>query len=233
MSLLEIQNIHTYYVDSHVLQGISLKVERGEVVVVLGRNGAGKTTLLHSIMGFNPPRYGNIIYKGYDITHLDPYRIARLGIGLIPQGRRIFPSLTVKENLDIAARRRGALDWSIDELLSIFPPLQERFNAPAKTLSGGEQQMLACARALIGNPDLLLMDEPSEGLAPLLIRYLERIIDKIKAREFSILLVEQNLPFALRLADYVHVMSRGLIVYETEPEKLQENAEIMSRYLGI
>ena len=186
MSLLEIRNIHTYYGDSHVLQGTNLKVEKGQVVALLGRNGAGKTTLLRSIIGFTPPRQGNILFKGKDITHLNPYRIARLGIGLVPQGRRIFSSLTVKENLDIAYRSQEGSHWSVNGILSIFPRLQERSYARGRNLSGGEQQMLACGRALVGNPDLLLMDEPSEGLAPLLVRELGRIINEIRTRELSI-----------------------------------------------
>lgn len=233
MSLLEIRNIHTYYGDSHVLQGANLKVEKGKVVAILGRNGAGKTTLLRSIIGFTPPRHGNILFKGQDITHLRPYLIARLGIGLVPQGRRIFSSLTVKENLDIAARPGHVSHWSVNNIFSTFPRLWERSNARGRNLSGGEQQMLSCGRALVGNPDLLMMDEPSEGLAPLLVRELERIIKEIKAQELSMLLVEQDSSFALKLADYVYIMSRGVMVYESEPEKLKENPEIRSRYLGV
>ena len=233
MSLLEIQNIHTYYGDSHVLQGVNLKVEKGKVVALLGRNGAGKTTLLRSIIGFTPPRQGNILFKEEEITHLSPYRIARLGIGLVPQGRRIFSSLTVKENLDIAARSGNISHWSVNSILSIFPRLRDRSAARGRNLSGGEQQMLACGRALVGNPDLLMMDEPSEGLAPLLVREVERIIQDIKAQGLSMLLVEQDSSFALKLADYVYIMSRGVMVYESEPEKLKENPEIRSRYLGV
>jgi branched-chain amino acid transport system ATP-binding protein len=233
MSLLEIQDIHTYYGDSHVLQGANLKVEKGKVVAILGRNGAGKTTLLRSIIGFTPPREGTILFKGEDITHLSPYRIARLGIGLVPQGRRIFSSLTVQEHLDIASRPGLVSHWSVNKIFSTFPRLQERSSARGRNLSGGEQQMLACGRALVGNPGLILMDEPSEGLAPLLVRELERIIKGIKAQELSMLLVEQDSSFALRLADYVYIMSRGAMVYESEPEKLKENPEIRSRYLGV
>ena len=233
MSLLEIRNIHTYYGDSHVLQGANLKVEKGKVVAILGRNGAGKTTLLRSIIGFTPPREGNILFKGEDITHLTPYRIVRLGIGLIPPGRRIFGSLTVKEHLDIAERSRHGTNWSVNDVLSIFPRLRQRFAARGRNLSGGEQQMLACGRALVGNPDLLMMDEPSEGLAPLLVRELGRIIHQIKAQGLSMLLVEQDSSFALKLADYVYIMSRGVMVYESEPERLKENPEIRSRYLGV
>jgi branched-chain amino acid transport system ATP-binding protein len=233
MSLLEIQNIHTYYGDFHVLQGISLNVEKGKIVAILGRNGAGKTTLLRTIIGFTPPRQGNILFKGEEITHLSPYRIARLGLGLVPQGRRIFSSLTVKENLDIATRPGRISHWSPKDIFSVFPRLRQRSTARAKNLSGGEQQMLACGRALVGNPDLLLMDEPSEGLAPLLVREVGRIITEIKAQELSMLLVEQDSSFALKLADYVYIMSRGLIVYESESQKLRQNPEIRSRYLGV
>ena len=233
MSLLEIQNIHTYYGDSHVLQGANLRVEKGKVVAILGRNGAGKTTLLRSIIGFTPPRQGKVLFKGQDITHLSPYRIARLGIGLVPQGRRIFSSLTVKENLDIAARPGQASYWSVNNIFSTFPRLQQRSTARGRNLSGGEQQMLACGRALVGNPDLLMMDEPSEGLAPLLVMELERIIKGFRAQELSMLLVEQDSTFALKLADYIYIMSRGVMVYESEPEKLKENPEIRSRYLGV
>ena len=233
MSLLEVRNIHTYYGDSHVLQGVNINVEKGKVVAILGRNGAGKTTLLRSIIGFTPPREGNILFKGQDITQLSIYRIVRMGIGLVPQGRRTFPSLTVKENLEIASRAGSGSRWSVNQIFSTFTALEKRSASRARTLSGGEQQMLACGRALVGNPDLLLMDEPTEGLSPLLVREVHRIIKEIKAQELSLLLVEQDSAFALRIADYVYIMSRGAIVYESEPEKLKENPEIRSRYLGV
>ena len=233
MSLLEVRNIHTYYGDSHVLQGVTINVEKGKVIAILGRNGAGKTTLLRSIIGFTPPRQGDIFFKGQDITDLSIYRIVRMGIGLIPQGRRTFPSLTVKENLEIAARTGSSSRWSLKEIFSKFTNLEARSTSRAKTLSGGEQQMLACGRALMGNPDLLLMDEPTEGLSPLLVREVHRIIKEFKTQELSLLLVDQDSAFALKIADYVYIMSRGAIVYESEPEKLRENPEIRSRYLGV
>ena len=233
MSLLEVRDVHTYYGDSHVLQGVNLSVEKGKVVAILGRNGAGKTTLLRSIIGFTPPRQGSIFFKGQDISHLSIYRIVRMGIGLVPQGRRTFPSLTVKENLDVAARPGSNARWSANDIFSTFTALQKRSSSRARTLSGGEQQMLACGRALVGNPELLMMDEPSEGLAPLLVREVGRIITDIKAQELSMLLVEQDSSFALKLADYVYIMSRGKIVYESESEKLKQNPEIRSRYLGV
>jgi len=233
MGILEIKDVHTYYGDSHVLQGVSLNIEKGDVVALLGRNGAGKTTLVHTIIGFNPPRSGKIVFDGVDITCLKTHLIARLGIGLIPQGRRVFRSLTVNENLDIAARPGAALNFSMDEVFSLFPNLRARFRSRGKHLSGGEQQMLACGRALVGNPALLMLDEPSEGLAPLLVREVEGVIKKIKAEGLSILLVEQNFSFALRLADYVYVMNRGVVVHESSPEELQQNSEVKSKYLGV
>ncbi len=233
MSLLELRNVHTYYGDSHVLQGVDLNVDRGKIAALLGRNGAGKSTLLRSIAGFTPPRQGSILFKGQEIRLLRPYRIARLGIGLVPQGRRVFSSLTVKEHLEIAFRPGKASNWSVPDVMTLFPNLARRSQARGRTLSGGEQQMLACGRALVGNPDLLMMDEPSEGLAPLLIREIERIIGAIKAQNLSILLVEQDASFALKPADYAYIMSRGIIVYEAEPQRLKENLEIKSRYLGV
>ena len=234
--MLEVRDIHTYYGDSYVLQGVSLQAEQGSVVAVLGRNGMGKTTLMRSIIGFTPPRRGQLWFKGVEITRLPPYRIARMGMGIIPQGRRIFPSLSVRENLAIAARLHSARDgkrWTLERVFGLFPRLQERLLHSGRALSGGEQQMLASARALIGNPDFLLMDEPSEGLAPLLVQELGRIIQQLKAEGLSMLLVEQNLPFALQLADYVYVMSKGRMVYEAPPHALAQNEEVKAQYLGI
>jgi branched-chain amino acid transport system ATP-binding protein len=234
--MLEVRDIHTYYGDSYVLQGVSLQAEQGSVVAVLGRNGMGKTTLMRSIIGFTPPRRGQLWFKGVEITRLPPYRIAQMGMGIIPQGRRIFPSLSVRENLAIAARLHSARDgkrWTLERVFGLFPRLQERLLHSGRALSGGEQQMLASARALIGNPDFLLMDEPSEGLAPLLVQELGRIIQQLKAEGLSMLLVEQNLPFALQLADYVYVMSKGRMVYEAPPHALAQNEEVKAQYLGI
>jgi branched-chain amino acid transport system ATP-binding protein len=233
MSLLEVHDIHTYYADSYVLQGVSLNVEQGTVVAILGRNGVGKTTLIRSIIGFNPPRRGKIIYRGQDITRLDSFRIVRLGIGLVPQGRHIFASLTTRKNIEIAARARGESPWSLERLLVLFPQLEARLDTRGGRLSGGEQQMLACSRALVGNPDLLLMDEPSEGLSPIMVQEIGHIIDEIKSRGLSILLIEQNFSFALKCADHVYVMSKGTIVHESGPEELRNNTAIKSAYLGI
>jgi branched-chain amino acid transport system ATP-binding protein len=232
VKLLEVKDIHTYYGDSHVLQGVSLDVAQGTLVAVAGRNGMGKTTLIHSVIGFNPPRRGSILYDNQDITRWKPFQVARLGIGLVPQGRRIFPSLTPKETIAIAARGSGSL-WTLDHLLSIFPQLERRLHSRGKTLSGREQQMLSISRALAGRPKLILMDEPSEGLAPLIIQQIGRIIREIKAQGISIVLVEQNLSFALDLAEHVYIMSKGTIVYESTPQALKQDREVKSRYLGI
>jgi len=209
--VLEVREIHTYYGYSYILQGISVNVDQGSVVSILGRNGVGKTTLIRSVIGLTPPRQGQVVFKGIDITHFPPHRIAQLGVGLVPQGRRIFSSLSVRENLVATAMNKGQ-GWTLDRIYSLFPVLKERENQRAGSLSGGEQEMLATARAIRCEPDLLLMDEPSEGLAPLLVRELGKTIQQLKTRGLSIFLVEQKLPFALGVADYVCVMSKGKIV---------------------
>jgi branched-chain amino acid transport system ATP-binding protein len=230
--MLQISDIHTYYGDSHILQGISLNMERGQVVGILGRNGMGKTTLIRSIIGFTPPRRGQVLFKERDVTGWPSNRVVSLGLGLVPQGRRVFSSLTVDENLSVAAKRDGG-SWTIERVMDLFPRLRERRENRAGKLSGGEQQMLAIARALMTNPELLLMDEPTEGLAPLLVREVGCVIENLKSRGLSILLVEQNLPLALRVSDYVHVLSRGRIVHSSAPQELWENEEIKKRYLGL
>ena len=230
--MLDVRDIHTYYGDSHVLQGVSLGMERGQVVGILGRNGMGKTTLIRSIIGFTPPRRGQVLFKSRDITAWPSNRVVAFGLGLVPQGRRVFPSLSVLENLAVAARNNGG-PWTVERVLGLFPRLRERGAHRAGKLSGGEQQMLAIARALTTNPELLLMDEPTEGLAPLLVREVGRTIENLKSQGLSILLVEQNLPLALRVADHVHVLSRGRVVHSSAPDALWRNEEIKSRYLGL
>jgi branched-chain amino acid transport system ATP-binding protein len=231
--MLKIVDIHTYYGDSYVLQGVSLEVAKGSVVALLGRNGVGKTTLIRSIVGFTPARRGAILFNGRDITRMDSYKIIKLGMSLVPQGRRVFPSLTVKENLAIAERCSDAQRWDFTKIYSLFPRLEERHDQRASTLSGGEQQMLAIARALISNPLFILMDEPTEGLAPVLVREVGDAILKMKEAGLSIFLVEQNLAFARKFADSVHLMSKGLIVYSSTPEQLWEDQEAKHRYLGV
>jgi len=230
--MLEVRDIHTYYGNSHVLQGVSLSLTRGQVVGILGRNGMGKTTLIRSIIGFTPPRRGQILFKDRDITAWSSNRAVGLGLGLVPQGRRVFPSLSVMENLTVAVKGDSG-PWTVARVLELFPRLRERGAHRAGKLSGGEQQMLAIARALMTNPELLLMDEPTEGLAPLLVREVGRVIESLKAQGLSILLVEQNLPLALRVADHVHVLSRGRVVHSSAPDALWRNEEIKSRYLGL
>jgi branched-chain amino acid transport system ATP-binding protein len=231
--LIEVEDIHTYYADSYILQGVSLQIPKNTTITLLGRNGAGKTTLIRSIIGFTPPRKGRITFKGVDITCLAPEQIAKLGVGLVPQGRRIFPSLTVRENLIIAARAKINAGWTMERIFDLFPQLKERASQLGSKLSGGEQQMLSISRALIGNPDLLLLDEPTEGLAPLLVNHLTDVLRSVKEKALSILLVEQNLSFAQELADYIYVMCNGVIAYESSPEEFRKNEEAKHLYLGV
>ena len=230
-AVLDVEEVHTYYGESHVLQGISLRVEASEVLGILGRNGMGKTTLIRSIIGFTPPRRGRVRFKGQDITRWPPYRMVASGMALVPQGRRVFPSLTVRENLEVARSGRGP--WTLERVHELFPRLHERGRNRANKLSGGEQQMLAIGRALMSNPGLLLLDEPTEGLAPLLVLEVGRVIKALKREGLSILLVEQNLPLALSVADRTHILSRGQIVHSARPQELLANEEVKSRYLGV
>jgi branched-chain amino acid transport system ATP-binding protein len=229
--VLELSDVHTYYGESHILQGVSLDVGAGQVVAILGRNGAGKTTLVRTTIGFTPARRGTVRFKGDDITRWPSYRAVERGMALVPQGRRVFPSLSVTENLEVARRDGGS--WTLVRVLDLFPRLRERGPNRANKLSGGEQQMLAIGRALMTNPDLLLMDEPTEGLAPLIVREVGRVIAELKREGLSILLVEQNLPLALSVADTVHVLSRGQIVHSGTPAALMANEDVKSRYLGV
>lgn len=230
--MLELIDVHTYYGESYILQGITMKVKKGSVAALLGRNGMGKTTTIRSIVGFTPPRRGSVRFNGIDITSLRSHQIAQMGIGLIPQGRHIFPSLSVKENLTMAARIvRGNEAWSLDTVYSYFPILRERSSLKGNLLSGGEQQMLAIARALMTNPDLLLMDEPSEGLAPTIVLKVGQIISQLKKSGFSILLVEQNYPMALQVADHAYIISKGTIVHESTIDELKKNEEVRIKYL--
>ncbi|MFQ5898746.1 MAG: ABC transporter ATP-binding protein [Candidatus Methylomirabilia bacterium] len=232
-SLLSVQDIHTYYGDSYILQGISLEVREGEALGILGRNGMGKTTLINSIMGFVPPRRGQIFFRGKEITHTPSYEISTAGIGLCPQGRRVFPTLSVRENLLVAHQTHQSSRWTHDTVYELFPQLGERANQRAGSLSGGEQQMLAIGRALMTNPDCLTLDEPSEGLAPLIIQSLGEAIRTLKGEGLSILLVEQNAPFALKVVDRVSVIAKGVLVYDASPQELWANEEVKKTHLGI
>ncbi len=231
--MLRVEDIHTYYGPSHVLQGVSLDVQPNEVVAVIGRNGVGKTTLVRSISGLTPPSRGRIVFRDTDITHMPAHRIARLGVGLVPQGRRVFASLTVREHLEVTARARGAALWTRERMCELFPNLAQRLNQTALKLSGGEQQMLAAGRALVGNPDLLLMDEPTEGLAPLMVRELGRLVAALKEAGTSVLLVEQQLAFVLRHADRIYIVSKGQIVHHCRPAELADDRETKARFLGV
>jgi len=228
--VLDVEAIHTYYGDSHVLHGVSLRVGAGEAVALLGRNGAGKTTAIRSIVGFTPPRAGRVLLDGRPIQGWPAHRIARSGLALVPQGRRIFSPLSVRENLLLGARAPG---FTLERVFALFPRLREREQQPGGTLSGGEQQMLAIGRALLTNGRLILLDEPSEGLSPLIVREIGRILLALKAERLSLLLVEQNYHLALRVADRVYVMNKGQIVYEGTPAALEADEEVERRYLGV
>ena len=228
--MLDVEEIHTYYGESHILHGVSLRVGEGEAVALLGRNGAGKTTLIRSIAGFTPPREGQIRFGGEPVEAWPAYRIARRGLALVPQGRRIFAPLTVRENLTLGAR---AGEWTLPRIYELFPRLGERGLQPGGTLSGGEQQMLAIGRALMTNGRMLMLDEPSEGLAPIIVREIGRIVRSLKGGRLSILLVEQNYHLALQVADRVYVMNKGKIVWQGTPAGLEAAEDVKRRYLGV
>jgi branched-chain amino acid transport system ATP-binding protein len=235
--VLELSDIHTYYGDSYVLQGVSLTVGAGQVVALMGRNGVGKTTTIRSIVGFSPPKRGRITFNDVDITRMPTHQIARNGISLVPQGRRIFPSLTVAEHLRVFKRLREGADehgWDLRRILPLFPALEQRMKQKGSSLSGGEQQMLAIARALLTNPRLLLMDEPSEGLSPIAVQQVVEVIEHLRASaELPILLVEQNLSLALDLADRIYVMNKGTIVFQGSAEDLTNAPDVQRTYLGL
>jgi len=238
--MLEVWDIHSYYGLAHVLQGVSLAVPAKTVIALLGRNGMGKTTLIRSIMGLSPPvvRSGSVVFRGEELRGKAANEIARKGLGLVPQGRRLFPSLTAQEHLTMVRRApsgdgAGRVCWDLPRIYELFPRLAERKNHRGGQLSGGERQMLAIARALMTNPDLLLMDEPSEGLAPLMVQRLREELTELKTSGLSILLVEQNVRLALAVADHVHIIERGRIVYQGRPAELQAERATMQKYLGV
>lgn len=232
--LLDIHGIHTYYGKSHILQGISLVVGQDEVVCLLGRNGAGKSTILKSIIGLVPPKQGSIKFKGQEIVGKEPFEIARLGIGYVPEDRRVFPDLTVKENLEVMPQRTVPQKegWTVERIFEFFPILKRLQRSKGMELSGGEQQMLTIARTLMGNPEILLLDEPSEGLAPLIVKELAQLVRQIK-NHTTILLVEQNSRFAIELSDRGYIIEKGKISYEGDIKELRENTEIKEKYLAV
>lgn len=232
---LKIDKINTFYGLSHILFDVSLNVEKGEVVVLLGRNGAGKTTTLISVMGINPPKSGSVNYRGKDITGLASYKVARLGMGFVPEDRRIFPDLTVYANLDVGRKvsKDKPTKWTLDRIYQLFPLLEKFARRRAGTLSGGEQQMLTIARTLMGNPDLLLLDEPSEGLAPIIVKTLGKFINVLKEEGLTVLLSEQNTKFAFKHADRAYIVDNGSIKYEGSIAELEKNEEIKKRYLAV
>ena len=232
---LSVSGINALYGDSHVLHEVSFSLNSGRVLALLGRNGAGKTTCMSSIVGFLPPREGEIRLFGEPITRLAPEAISRKGIGFVPQGRRVFASLSVRENLEVARQSRTgvATPWTLDRVCDLFPRLRERLHQQAGSLSGGEQQMLAIARALMGNPRVLLMDEPSEGLAPLIVAEVGRTIARLKAAGQSIVLVEQNLKLALDLADDVVMLNTGRVVFAGGVEQVRNNEALLTQHLGV
>ena len=237
------QDLHTYYGDSYVIQGVSLQVPRAQVVAVLGRNGMGKTTLIRSLMGLTPPREGRVTFKGESITGMPPYQIAQRGMALVPQGRRIFRHLSVRENLllpasGLAQGSRSRLEdprheWTFETVLAEFPQLRDRLSNAGNELSGGEQQMLAIGRALMRNPHLVLMDEPSEGLSPRYVLHVADILKRMRALGHAILLVEQNLAMALSVADQVLIISSGRLVFEGTPVQLQSQPDVLNEHLGV
>ena len=232
--VLTVEDVYTAYGLSQVLFGVSLEVAAGECVCLLGRNGVGKTTTMRSIMGLTPPRRGRVIWKGKDVAGREPYQIADLGIGFVPEDRRIFSDLTVWENLDVAARRRdGGSAWTLDRVFDLFPKLRELVDRQGGFLSGGEQQMLTIARTLMGNPDLLLLDEPSEGLAPIVVDHLKEQIGRLKREGLTILLAEQNVDFCLDLADHVYVLEKGHIRYQGTVQAFREDESIRAQYLAL
>ena len=240
--LLAVREIHTYYGDSYVLHGLSLDLHAGRIVVILGRNGMGKTTLIRSVAGLTPPRRGDVVFEGRSFIGQPPYSISQAGVAIVPQGRRIFKSLTVRENLALPTsalagrshqKKSERKHWDLQEVLKEFPQLAERLDNAGGSLSGGEQQMLAIGRALMANPSLILMDEPSEGLSPKLVQRVEEIMRNLRSHGHSILLVEQNLALAMSVADSIYVISSGRFVFHGTPGELSKNAEVLDSHLGV
>lgn len=236
--MLEVTDVHAYRGQNYVLQGVSLVAPSGTCTTILGRNGMGKTTLIRTLMGLNPAASGKIVWNGHRVDGLDPYRIARLGLGLVPQGRHVFASLTVEENLTLNAPRRshrprGQAAWTLERIYSLFPQLFDRRDNRGNQLSGGEQQMLAIGRALSTNPRMLLMDEPSEGLAPVVVNRVAEVIETLRSEKIGILLVEQHYSLGTRCADNVYIIAKGRVVWEGTASELDSNDDVKSQHLGV
>ena len=231
--MLKVEGINTYYGDSHILFDLSMEVPEGKIVSMLGRNGMGKTTICRSIMGLTPPESGSIKFRGEEISKTETHKISHKGIAYVPQGRGIFASLSVKENLTVGARGQDKPNaWTLERVYDFFPILEKRQNMPGNLLSGGEQQMLAVGRALMTNPDLLIMDEPSEGLAPLIIKQIGEVITRLKG-QLTVFLVEQNFNMALSVADYVYIVGKGEVVHQCLPEELRNDEETKAKWLAV
>lgn len=233
--LLKVEQINTFYGQSHVLQGVSLSIREGEVVCLLGRNGVGKTTTLRSVMGLSPPRSGKIFLNDFDITRRPPFQIANMGVGYMPDDRRIFPDLTLFENLELARRlsRKGRIQWTFEKIYDLFPLFVDLKDRKGTNLSGGEQKMLAIGRALMKNPHLLLLDEPSEGLAPLVVQNLIEVLSRIQGEGVTILLADQNLKFCRKTSDRGYILEKGMVQYEGIMEEIWLNDEIVKKYLVV
>ncbi|MEH7379294.1 ABC transporter ATP-binding protein [Bacillus sp. JJ1533] len=230
--MLKLKDVNSFYGSSHILHGVNLEVKEGQVVTLLGRNGMGKTTTMHSIIGFVKKVQGEILFEGQNMASLQSHQIAKKGIGIVPQGRRIFPNLTVTENLNVFANSKKG-DWNLEKIYHYFPRLKEREKSHAGTLSGGEQSMLSIGRALMRNPKILLLDEPTEGLSPLMVGEVMDVLLKLKESGMSMLLVEQNISTALRIADDVYILSKGKVVYHDNPGELKNNMDIAYQHLAL
>jgi branched-chain amino acid transport system ATP-binding protein len=229
-AILRARDIHTFYGKSHILHGVSIEVNEGEIVTLLGRNGAGKTTTMRSLTGLTPPRMGTIEIFGKDTTHWPAHRIAGLGVGYVPEGRKIFGSLTVLENLKVPPAKRGP--WTLERVFALFPRLAERRSQLGRQLSGGEQEMLAIARPLLLNPQLMLLDEPSQGLAPLIVREVMQVVRRMREDGLSVLLIEQNAPLSLSIADRAYVLDDGRVVYDGKAADLAKDSELVNKLAG-